>query len=82
MEPPGGGQGMKLNKAHVEEVEHDLAPPMDAAITIPVKVEGLRGVVVYVALVPRGAYDPGSTFREEETLLEVAKRITLKGPKA
>lgn len=52
---------------------------MDAAITIPVEIEGLRGVVIYVALCPWG-HATGSTFREEETLKAVAKRLSMDGP--
>lgn len=62
---------MQLDKNHIDDVEHDIRPPMRAAITIP--VQGMQGVVVYVA---------GSPFVgdwDEETLGQIAESLTLGG---
>ena len=39
---------MKLDKAQIETIEHNIAPPMAFAITIPVD----NGVTVYVSVSP------------------------------
>jgi len=59
---------MKLDKAHIEEIEHNIAPPMGAAITIP--VSGVRNVVVFVAA---SGFQPVSLT----DLVAVAQRLTL-----
>ena len=39
-----------LDKSRINEVEHGIRPPMNAAITIP--VDGIQGVSIYVVASP------------------------------
>lgn len=39
---------MKLDKSHIDTLEHNIQPPMGIAITLPVEGVGMEGFCVYV----------------------------------
>lgn len=62
---------MKLDKAHLDQVEYDIRPPMAVAITIPVD----NGVVIYVAATPFQQHmEPG---RYHARVRQVAEALQL-----
>jgi hypothetical protein len=65
-----------LDKGHLDEVEHDIAPPMKASITIPVMLDGKRtGIAVYVAEMP--AADLLGLPAGKKLLQKIAQGLTL-----
>lgn len=64
----GAGVGpFKLDRSHLDDVEHDIAPPMAMAITVPLDGDD---VTMYLATSPFRARKSG-----EDHLIAVAQRV-------
>jgi len=67
-------QVLSLNKFRAEEIELQIAPPLKAAITIPVLVGGVdTGFVIYVA----ASAFVDATTENAAILREIAKRLEI-----
>jgi len=62
---------INLDTSHIDQVEHNIAPPMASAITLP--VDGLHNVAVYVARSPFGGADDVT----DRLLKEIASQLQL-----
>lgn len=64
----------ELDKANIDRVEYNISPPMKAAITIPVKVDGKDlGVAVYLCTSP---FTLGNPFGAD-LIAEIASRLAV-----
>jgi len=70
---------MKLNKEHLKQVDRNISPPMAAAITIPVEVDGRdNGIAIYVMVSPFALMSNHQTAEQViPKLTEIAERLKL-----
>jgi hypothetical protein len=63
---------MRLDKSHIDQVEHGIAPPMGLSITLPVDGTRFPSMRVYVAV---GPFDPNLKDAKFSDVLEQLKSI-------
>lgn len=66
---------MKLDKNHLDQFEN-IAPPMRAALTLPITGKGFDGVTVYVCCSPFARSESG-LVKAQRDVLAVAQRLML-----
>lgn len=65
---------LTVDEGHVADVEHDLAPPMAAAITLPIQGLKHQGITLYVAASPFAGLAPPNA-ELTHIAIEIARRI-------
>lgn len=66
---------MELDKNHLDQFEN-IAPPMRAALTLPINGKGFEGVTVYVCCSPFARCESG-LVKARRDVLAVAQRLML-----
>jgi len=67
-----GEEPLTLDKGHIDQVEHNISPPMRKAITLPIELGGGKRCAVYVAL---GGFTALNYPISNEELQTIAKRL-------